>query len=243
MKINLMKNLYPFISAFFVLFNGYEALASIANDNCQDAIVLSVDGSCLLTEQEIEIYGLYHYIDSTAYVYDVSSIRVEVEGSLERFEVTPKVNYLPVGVYLIPTYRAIYNDVISSIDLNNPNITSDIADTSIVSFDPVFKSFFSKKEGATYADVRFEGKSSRIYFDTYTVEGGIICQEDLTVDNTLYLIGADLNTRNTITISNVRIADEGSLVLSTNEVNVYPEFDVSQGNLFLINITDGCGEE
>ena len=130
----------------------------------QEVIKLDIPvQSNLLDGQILELEAMYYYGDSTLFVLDTIALDVQTQSEYLDFSVSPTLMYLFKDQTDFPTYQAIFNNFLT-VGNFSPEISAEIKDSDIVTFDNVSKGFRGLQAGETNAIISYKGLTDTLYF-------------------------------------------------------------------------------
>ena len=126
-----------------------------------------------ISEQSLNAIALYEYNGENTAVGNASlNVNILTKETIQDFKVSQNIYYITVDQYLCPDYQAIYETFISRLPCNTNDISVEIDDPAIVSFDN--RGFKGLHPGKTFANVTYQNKSEKIFFIVRSLAENII---------------------------------------------------------------------
>ena len=195
-----------------------------------------------LDTQRIVAVGLYDFnealgMDSTAYSTDEIGMKVLPGEILQDFTVNPMVNYLSVGEIVSLDYLAIYETFVAPINAFDTDLTAQINDVSMLSFNEASKEFEAVSQGSTFVDVSYKGSTTRIYF---IIEDYNYCRDQIIINNKTFNQDTVIRARDYIELNNVTVNQTKTLELIAPKLLINTNSVIENGSeLYTVN-EDGC---
>ena len=121
-----------------------------------------------IDDQILKVEAFYFDGDSSRLILDEVKINVLSSSNLVALQADPAIIYLYNEEMVFPKYIAYFQDFTTGKANFSPDITANIENPSIVSFDTLTKGFTGLSDGETFAIVSYRNRSDTIYF---VVEG------------------------------------------------------------------------
>ncbi|KPA09424.1 secreted protein containing Na-Ca exchanger/integrin-beta4 domain protein, partial [Candidatus Magnetomorum sp. HK-1] len=189
-----------------------------------------------ISEQSLNAIALYEYNgERTAVGHDTLNVKILTEETLQNFKMTQSINYMNVDQYLCPDYQPTYQTFISTLPCNTKDVTVEIDDSSIVSFDN--QGFKGLYPGKTFANVTYKNKSEKIFFVVRSLS-----------ENTIHMTSPinekqeiPLYLENDLTDYTIDITEspqKGTIQINESFIHYMPDNNVSGEDHFAIVATD-----
>lgn len=121
-----------------------------------------------LGKQDLTVTGIYNYGDSTSLAIETITLEVKAKDAPVDLIIEPAINYGYTGEHISPDYFAVFPTFVSELKSTNTDISVEIENEDILTFNKSNNTFTGKAEGETFAIFK--------YFDTADTAQFIIYQ-------------------------------------------------------------------
>jgi len=119
--------------------------------------------SNILDSSVILVQAFYKNGDSSIFYYDSIGVNIKTNSTLVGFTAQQQIVYLNINQEKFPDYVSYYLGFATSAGNFSKYIAATVANTSIVTFDPIHKGFIGVSTGETYAVISYKGLKDTIY--------------------------------------------------------------------------------
>lgn len=219
-----------------------------------DQIINILVDPSYINNQLISVTAVYDIDSTTEFHTDTIRVNIITNDQLIGFKVNQKVVELRESIPYYPNYSAIYNTSIAGVYNNDPAISVNIADPTVVQYNQPVSSFIAISDtGSTYAVIEYNGFKDTLYFvnvpNIYSgcinktlangnLNNSLIWEKGTvpsTCDSVVIMPGHTLTIDTSVQIRAINILPGGTVILSDSTVILQVGGEDDGGNSFVNN--------
>jgi len=121
-----------------------------------------------LGKQNLTVTGIYNYSDSTSLAIETITLDVQAKELPVDLIIEPAINYGFSGERISPSYFAIFPTFVSELKSTNTDISVEIENEDVLTFNKNNNTFTGKAEGETFAIIKYFDTADTAQFIIYS---------------------------------------------------------------------------
>jgi len=121
-----------------------------------------------LGKQNLTVTGIYNYGDSTSLAIETITLDVQAKEPPVDLIIEPAINYGFSGERISPSYYAIFPTFVSELKSTNTDISVEIENEDVLTFNKSNNTFIGKAEGETFAIIKYFDTADTAQFIIYS---------------------------------------------------------------------------